>query len=593
MKKVGAPLLLFLIFLSMVPLVLADNHTNSDDESNIDKIEKGYACLEEKASDCSSLTNQEIAYTILSNPDNIFDECVSELEGRKSSNNNWGNVRDTALAVLALEYAGRDTKSSEEWLLENSKTPTDLIWYLEQDSNSKTECHISYDSESYLIAIGENKKIDKNAGSCLGRAQSNFWFEISPSCYSKTFRVECDTDFITTLLYKNKNSATIYVLEGTQSSPAFGTLETSISSKCFGDTTCSYESTAWATLALMQTGHNVEEYIPYLVAMSSTNERYLPEAFIYMVTNYEDYATQLVEKRKLGNYWEAENSAYNKYYDTALALISLGTSTAPQIEESKDWLLFSQPSNGCWQNSIRDTAIVLWALTQKAGKSSGGGGVTLCSEANFFCIPNSECATEDQRGNYFCSSLSTICCATQNLKTCAEYSGTVCASNEECIGNQRNSLDSPSCCTGYCEEPIQETECEANFYICKDSCSDSQESVDYSCNSGQICCRTKTNSSSGLMWIWILLGLIIIVLTAIIWIYRERLKMWWFKRKSKYKKGRGPQGQAQGPRRLPPRPPFPPVGRQMPVRRLPPRPPSTPADKELSDTFDKLRKMSG
>ena len=31
-------------------------------------------------------------------------------------------------------------------------------------------------------------------------------------------------------------------------------------------------------VALLETGHNVEEYIPYIIAMADTNERYLPEA---------------------------------------------------------------------------------------------------------------------------------------------------------------------------------------------------------------------------------------------------------------------------------------------------------------------------
>jgi hypothetical protein len=635
MKKIGAFFTIIAIFTILsVSLSLAENHTSNEiteDNSNsgnsdADKIENGYLCLEDKVNDCSSLSNQEIALTILATPeDTTFNSCVSELQGRMDDNN-WGNVRDTALSILALDHAGIDTTLSEEWLLLQTHIPTDLIWYLEQDSNGLTSCNIGYDSDSYSITIDDDKKINQNAGSCLTRAQSNFWLKISPECYNKEFRVECDEDFITALLYKNKNSPTIFVLEGTQSSPALGNTLTSIFSKCFGDSTCNYEASAWATLALLRKGYNVEEYLPYLVALSETNKQYLPNSFIYMVTNYQDYASSLVEERKLGNYWLAENSPYGKFYDTSLALLSIGSSSGSQIQESKDWLLFTQDNSGCWQNSVRDTAIVLWALNQKPGRSSSGdsgsSSVTTCGEANFFCIPSSECESADERDNYFCSSLSTTCCAKQNLKTCSEYAGSTCDSNEVCIGNERNSLDTSYCCTGYCEEAPTETECESNFYTCKESCSDSQESIGFTCNSGDICCRTKTDSSSGASnwWIWVLVLLILGVIGAIMWVKREQVKLFFFKMKSKFKKddgdGKGsktmhiggpgfsPRRPGAPMRRMPSRPPITSQGQNIhqsqpkvkttmgQPRRIIPRQTPKKGDKDLANTFKKLKEMS-
>ena len=600
MKKIGAFTILFLLLLSLAPAFATDNETTSGDssESDSDKISDGFDCLEEKIGDCSGLTTQELAYTILATPDNAFDDCVAELNNRKSSDN-WGNVRDTALAILALDHAGEDTTSSEEWLLEQSRTPTDLIWYLEQDSNEAVECHIGYDSSDYSINIGENKKIDANAGSCLIRAHSNFWLEVIPECYNKEFIIECDEDFIATLLYKNKNSPIIYSLEGTDSSPAFSSIKLKVTSKCFGTSSCEYESTAWATLALLKTGHNVEEYIPYVIAMASSNEQYLPDAFAYMAANYEYYATQLIASQKLGNYWEAKNSAYNRYYDTALALIAIGSSSSEKVTNSRDWLLFSQGANGCWQNSIRDTAIVLWALEGRAGRGSGGsgGGVTYCSQAGYFCIPSNDCPTsEDVGDNYFCSSLSDTCCMTENLQSCSSYGGTECASEEVCVGNERRTIDTDNCCTGECTEKTEETECESMFYTCRDSCSDNQETVSvYSCDGFQVCCKTKTSKESegGAWWIWVIIILISAVLGAIGYIYREKLKLFWFKLRTKFKKDKGRGGMApQGPRPgMPPRPGFPPI-RRMPMRTPPRQTRRSQGDKAMSDTFKKLREMS-
>jgi len=123
-------------------------------------------------------------------------------------------------------------------------------------------------------------------------------------------------------------------------------------------------------LALLKTGHDISEFIPYIISMAGSNKQYLPDAFIYTLTNYNDYATELIANQKLGNYWVADNSANDKFYDTSLALVSLGSSSSEQATKAKSWLLFSQGTNGCWQNSVKDTAIALWALAGRAGKVS-------------------------------------------------------------------------------------------------------------------------------------------------------------------------------------------------------------------------------
>jgi len=436
--------------------------------------------------------------------------------------------------------------------------------------------------------------------SCLTRAQSNFWLQVSPNCFDQEFSIECDKDFIATLLYKNQQSSTIYVLEGTESSPAFGSIKLNVRSKCFGESSCDYESTAWATVALLETGHNVEDYIPYVIAMSDTNERYLPKAFVYMLTNYEDYATQLVADQKLGNYWEAKQSANNKFYDTSLALIALGSSSSEQITKARDWLLFSQGSNGCWQNSVKETAIVLWALEGRGGRTSSGSGVTYCSEANYFCIPSAECISgQDVGNNYFCASLSDTCCTDENLKSCSEYNGEQCTSDKVCIGNSRKALDAleGDCCTGVCEDRPTETECEANFYTCMNACSEFQESVTgYSCDGAEVCCRTKTSEAEGgLGWlIWTLIILIILVLSALGYIYRERLKLFWFQIKTRFKrdKGKGSAAPGRPGPRGPPRPGFPPIRRPRPPVAQMRRRATDRRDSAMSETFKKLQEMS-
>jgi hypothetical protein len=609
MKKIGASLILLLLVFSFVPLAFADNHTTNtstttttsssdDDQSEKEKIDEGFECLEDKVDDCSGLTNQEIALTIMATPkDEVFDDCVEELEGRKASNH-WGNVRDTALAVIALQHAGKDTEEAEEWLLSKARIPTDLIWYIEQDSDGETECNIQYTSNDHTINIGENKKIDRNAGTCLTRARSNFWLEVSNSCYDEEFKMACNKDFLATLLYENKNYPTVYVLEGTQRATGLsGTVTLQINSKCVGDSSCDYEATVWTTLALLETGHDVKDFIPYIVAMAESNQRYLPNAFIYPITDYEDYASKLIQEQSTGFFWLADNSAYNKFYDSSLALLSLTSSSSEQVSKARDWLLYpsTQAQNGCWGNSIRDTAIVLWALTGRSGRSSGGGGVTYCSEANYFCIHDSECPSDQELSNYFCSGSGKTCCRTENLLSCSEYGGQTCESGKVCTGNEKKALDTGACCVGECiERGSSFSECEDLFHTCKTSCSDNQEEVDYSCDGQGVCCKPKTASEPSYWWIWLLLILILIVLGVIGWIYREKLKVLLFKLKTKFKKDKGRKGGAAPLRPrpgMPPRPGFPPIRRAAPVG-APRKRGYDRRDKEMSDTFRKLREMS-
>ncbi len=649
MKKLGVLVILFLFLFSVAPVLAAVGDTcqslsdcetgqictndecvldTSEDpespatnpEDDSEKIENGFKCLEEEAGDCSSLSTEEIALTILATPDNIFDSCVSELESKKESDNSWGNVKDTAMAIVALEHAGKDIADSVTWLMSQSQTPTDLIWYFEQDSNEESACNINYDANAYDIIVGENKKIDKNAGLCLTRAESNFWLEVSPDCFEKDLMISCDKDFIATLLYKNKLSSTFYVLEGTDEALAYESITLSVNSKCFGSGSCDYESTLWATYALLKTKHNFEEYIPYIIAMSDTNERYLPEAFVYILTNYPDYANQLVASQKLGDYWEATRTANNRYYDTSLALIALGSSTTPQTTKAKKWLLHNQgQSNGCWQ-TVKDTAMVLWALTGKPGRSSGGGTIVRCFDAGYFCIPRNEClpTSDDVGNNYHCRSDSETCCMSENLKTCSEYGGEQCSDDELCDGVERESTDISECCTGTCKDRLTQTECEDESYTCMNSCPDGRETPNYDCDGAQVCCGAEEDDDEeggSLMWVWILIILILIVAGAIGWVKREELKLFLFKLQTKFKKDkgkggplpfgrpgpRGPPPRRPGPRG-PPRPGFPPIRRQpasvAPVKKerpAPTHPRRNGNDRRgntMSETFKKLQDMS-
>jgi hypothetical protein len=547
----------------------------------------------------------------------VLVEYKSELLARKQNltDNNlacWPNsgckIKDTALAILALDHLGEDTTKAENWLLTKNKTASDIQWLLQEDSESETICKITYGQQDYESTIGADKKITKNAGNCLSVYSNGFWFQINPACYDKEFVVACDKNFIANLLYKKYGTGnTYYVDTDTKSSPALGSVSLKINSKCFGLVSCEYEGSLWAVLALLKTGHDVQAYAPYLIALSDSNKGFFSEAFLYMITGFEDYANWLIQKQKLGNYWEAEGTFNGKFYDTSLALIALKSSSSEQVARAKKQMEFFQDSSGCWMSNkmIRDTAMILWAIEGRVASINIGGGTTRCSEANYFCMSELECDDANKRNNYYCPNLQQ-CCSVQNTKTCSELNGKLCPSGKVCNGNIRDTTDISKCCLSDCIEPEQTTDCENAGNSCQTGCSNNQEETADSCNGVMICCKNKavtiSEPTQSKLWIWLVVIGIIVLIAIIIYTQKDKLKLMLFKKRNNVQQGSGLSFGGPGFR-----PSFPPGGigmRPMPARPVfsQARPASSnrPASQisresdsvEEDETFKKLREMS-
>jgi hypothetical protein len=602
MKRVGM-FLVGLLFLFSVGFVLADAGNCSTGETwngtdcvvgssgltdltDLDNTEKAFACLEtEVEDDCSGADSvQETALTILASPsEDIASACVDQLYDYEKIEDCFGdgsscNLRDTALAILALDHVGEDTASYEEWLIDQNMTSEDLVWYLEEDSEGDTECSLSYDGEDYTINVDEMKKISGNPGPCFTPDFSNFLLQIRPGCYENLFRISCDQNYKIALVFKVLGSNVINVLSDTIESAAYDETEVQLRSQCFGvGSSCDYEGTAWATLALLELGYDVSDYFPYLIAGRDVNQKYLPNAFIYMATGYDDYSTELISEQNF-DYWLAPSSRYGKFYDTALALMALSGGSSDVVDGTRGWLNYQQAEDGCWNNdNIRDTAFILWASEGRSsffhghGDINPDGGTTTCSQGGFFCITSSDCPSDEVMGNFFCSGSGTVCCENEHLKSCSEYYGEVCSDGKVCDGAVVRSTDG-ECCRGDCVEPATQSECESNGNRCRISCGDGEVEVNEGCTDTlDVCCESDNGGS--FPWGWVIFIIILVALVAAGYFFRNKLKELWNKLKAKLSKNKGGSSPAGGfpPRGGPGVPPgMPPRG--MPMRRPMPRP---------------------
>jgi hypothetical protein len=578
------------------------------------KVSEAYSCLQSEISErsCASLSTDEKIFSLLS-----IGKCQSELIASSSNSGEcWPSgdcdVKTTAQAVLALDNVNVNTAKAKSWLLAQQETPAELQWYLEIESSSPTTCTISYPGTSVNVNIGEDKKISNNAGPCLVLAEDDYWLRISPVCFDYTFDVSCDQNFLTTLLFRKTGSSTIHVSPDSSSASSGGTTREKVESSCFnnpGSTECTYEGSLWASLVLDSLEEDVSPILPYLITVAVDNRLFLPDSFLYTITGEDQYKNSLLSLQKSSQWW-AESG--DRYYDTALALYPFQGETITEKTNSKEWLLGTQETSGCWDSdSVRNTGFVLASIWPKTVSGSGTSGPS-CTGAGFYCVGAGSCQPPGEiLSEYDCPGVLSACCSVEpQQQTCEEQGGEICNSGQACRqGTQLSAGDTESgqvCCVGntaFCEN-VQTNECENFNGVCRTtSCNSNEESSFYSCGfSGETCCLPAQTGPRSLAWVWILVILIILVVVGII--FRDKLRILWFRMKSKFGRG-GSRGPSHGPIHRPgppshpgprpgPRPfqerrillPSPEQGRPAP-RKAPSR-----TQKELDEVLKKLKDMS-
>jgi hypothetical protein len=563
-----------------------------------DPIGDSYQCLEKSlGDDCGGSKNTEqTAFNLLaiSYDSNLQTDCISALNEKKNTNC-WGdtdnaacNVRITSIATLALNSVEEDVDNSLTYLKSNSRSETELTWFLQIDANNKTECTIN----GQKIIIQDDKKVTGSNPSGLTKAFGNYWFKIND--INKNYTISCDLDFISSLLFQKPGSTVYHISSNTHNAPAFDSTTESVNSHCFtAGGVCNYEASLWASFALAKSGEEISKYIPYLTAFADEgeNKKYLPSAFLYILTGEDDYYSELIRLQKSGKFWDESR---RKFYDTSIALLALSNIGLEEVESSKRYLISVREPNNCWSEL---TSFLLYSGWPKvpAVTGRGGGGVSECEPSNF-CVQIGNCESEKTLPNLYCSGLSEICCDSLVLQpTCIEQDGKICGVDEQCSGLESAAADTNYCCLSECEEIEDSNECEDAGYNCFDSCGKGMEEEAVYSDScfGQFCCKQEAESGNNYLLIILLVILIILVILAII--FRNQLKVFLFKSKNKFKQDNVPPGgRRPGPPGFPP-PIVPGRGRRVApsqTHRMStiPRRPKT--DKDFDDTMKKLRDMS-
>src|SRR3989344_1397993 len=255
MKKAGVLILLVsLILVLSLMLASAQNQTIE---------EKAYNCLKAKLGDDCGKSNsvEQLAFSLLAISDNSAkqSQCKSSLLDKQKADNSFGTIKETSLAIIALEYINHNTDASENYLLEKKKI-SNLEWYLEMDSSEATQCEVS----GTTVNIDVNKKITSlSSTSCFTKAFGDYWLKIDNNCIEKDIEVSCDKSFISTLIYKKSGSNVWHVTSDIQLASAKEKTSHKINSYCFSSTdSCDYEGSLWSALALQTTSNQISEFLP-------------------------------------------------------------------------------------------------------------------------------------------------------------------------------------------------------------------------------------------------------------------------------------------------------------------------------------------
>jgi len=566
MKKSGVLVFLSLIVISLLfvnmPFALAADNDTIDDTEDFDLtgFAAAYDCLENLVKDrgYSDLTSEEQAFAMLalSYDSTIQGELRSALADSSLENRCWPSddceVKDTALVLIALEHINQPTNIIENWLIDEVQEPSDLVWYLQIDSSEATECTLAYEGGSREIDIAADKRLSGVGGTCFRAAFNGYWIEIDEDCFDDEFEISCESDFITSLAYRRRSATSdtpYYISSTSHSAPADGKTTEKVNSLCFTEEdsdNCDYEGSLWATLALKKLGKETDAYLPYLIALASSNDRYLPSSFLYMLTGDDEYFTELINEQNTIGYWQTTSDSATRYYDTTLGLLSLQGRSASQDDLAKDFLLENQPSSGCWRNA-RDTSFILYSAFPK--NPSLVTEKVSCSAPTGYCI-STEQDCEDATGNVLTG------------YNCPSFGKSVCCSVNVIEDDLPDVVPSGG---------IDENECEDRGYYCKSFCSDGTEEIKpYGCGEGiQDCCGPITQEESGgsMWWIWLLIILILLLILAII--YRNQVKIWVFRVKKNFKKGPVAQQRRPGPPGMPGRPGAYPQRRILPGQQRP------------------------
>ena len=127
MKKEVQFIFLFMLLIVSMPLLIAENET-----TDMSRVNEAYSCLRNQIDEkgCDTLALEEQIFSVLS-----VGKCKTNLLEAADDDECWPNgncdIKLTAQSILALKERGTTYDGAKDWLLDQTKHPTNMDWYLQ------------------------------------------------------------------------------------------------------------------------------------------------------------------------------------------------------------------------------------------------------------------------------------------------------------------------------------------------------------------------------------------------------------------------------------------------------------------------------
>lgn len=377
--RYGKVRLLIIFLVLLTSFIYFSLNIQAQNLQNQESIERAYEWLSEKVRGGWGNV-EENAFAILALKTfnlTLAEEGVEELIS-KGTGECWPsgvegcNIRDTALATIALFSMGRDISRPTEWLLNQRKLfLKGGEWFLQLELSGGGECRIEYktaEERRDIVSVSEDRKIFlETASECFQILRGKDWWlniKKDDGCLRASYYVSCNANqnnWVANILFVSNS---VFVPFPSISSANW----LQITSKCFGQNECDYDASAWASYALAI--QNIDPETKAFLESKADLNAPISYALLYLITGNAEFASKLSDKQSVFGPWDGTK----KFFRTAISHFSLLNSGFGDLDRAKQWLMDNQNPDYSWgSNKLRDTAAVLFGVFPSDREGIPGG----------------------------------------------------------------------------------------------------------------------------------------------------------------------------------------------------------------------------
>jgi len=382
---------------------------------------------------------------------------VNKLIKMRSSDFSWSrNLEDTAWATFTLYQMGRSVENETNWLINKEElAQLNGEWLIQILAEDYGECNVYYGDNYANFIVNETTILS-------GCDVNNPWINIE-DCVKhgvvskyELFEIDCDHSSYEPSLLFNRGTEYFLLSSGDQ-------LE--LQNACYRNHgACDCSTTGYVSWILKELKKKDKIHTNLFLEINCNSE-IMENAFLYMLTEEDIYAEKL---RQQQSYRKWDNT-----FTTAFVVMALkeNANSKAAVSNATEWLKSHQRVDGSWEGSIKDTAMVLYALY--------GSGSNVHDE-DIVC------------GDNDCDPGEAITCPQDcdNVNNCDDNGIVDEAVGEQCdasyysngslkSGNDSNCLSNEKCVDCVCQRKQVVTGCDKDA---GDECETSSN-----CNIGEIC----------------------------------------------------------------------------------------------------------